>query len=323
MTQENAPVPVYYTDLVVASPPPFDLHPAAVYLFGLNSERSRRVMAQSLRTAAALLTGQDARNVDIFSLDWTAIRYVHTAALRSRLLETYSPATTNRILSALRGVLKEAWRLGYISAELYQRTIDVQNVKAETLPAGRELSQGEILALVNACKADQSPGGVRDAAIIGLLYTCGLRRAELVSLNRADFEPETGRLLVREGKGRRQRAVFVQGGALRALNDWIAVSGDQEPLFVPVLKGGKVTRRRMNAQTIYDMLKKRAAQAGVREFSPHDLRRTFVGDMLDRGVDIATVASIAGHASVETTRRYDRRPEETRKQAATRLHFPY
>lgn len=325
MAQETSLIPsrAYYPDLVITGPLPFDQHPAAVYLFSLNSERSRRVMGQALRTVAALLTGQDARTVDIFSLDWSAIRYLHTAALRTRLLEQYSPATANRTLSALRGVLKEAWRLGQMSAEAYQRAVDVQNVKAEVIPAGRELSDGEIFALVAACKADKLPGGVRDAAIIGLLYTCGLRRAELVALNRADFEREASKLLIRAGKGRKQRTAYVQGGALRALIDWLAVSGDAEPLFVPVLKGGKIARRRMSAQSIYDMLKKRARQAGVREFSPHDLRRTFVGDMLDRGVDIATVANIAGHASVDTTRRYDRRPEETKKQAAGKLHFPY
>jgi integrase len=325
MSEESSLVPsrTTYPDLVIHDPPPFDQHPAAVYLFGLTSERSRRVMGQSLRAIAGLLTGQDARTADIFTLNWSALRYPHTAALRTRLLEQYSPASTNRILSGLRGVLKEAWRLGQMSAEAYQRAVDVPNVKAETIPAGRELADGEIFALVAACKADSSPAGVRDASIIGLLYTCGLRRAELVALSHADFEPETGKLLIRAGKGRKQRTVFVQGGALRALTDWAAVSGDGEPLFVPVLKGGRIARRRMNAQSIYDMLKRRARQAGVREFSPHDLRRTFVGDMLDRGVDIATVANIAGHASVDTTRRYDRRPEETKKQAAGKLHFPY
>jgi len=312
-----------YTDLVIYDPPPLDQHPAAVYLYGLNSERSRRVMAQSLRAIAALLTGQDAQTVDILRLNWSAIGYPHTAALKTRLLESYSPATANRILSALRGVLKEAWRLGQMSAESYQRAVDVQNVKSETLPAGRELSQGELLALVSACKADRSPAGIRDAAIIGLLYTCGLRRAELVALDRSDFDPATGKLAVRAGKGRKQRMVYVQGGALCALTDWLAAVGDSLPLFVPVRKDGRITRRRMNPQSIYDMLKKRARQSGVSEFSPHDLRRTFVGDMLDRGVDIATVASIAGHASVDTTRRYDRRPEETKRQAAGKLHFPY
>jgi integrase len=168
---------------------------------------------------------------------------------------------------------------------------------------------------------------VRDAAIIGLLYTCGLRRAELVALDVDDVDTETGRLLVRAGKGRKQRTVYAQGGALRALLDWIAQRAiripENGPLFVPVLKGKKITPRRMNPQSIYDMLKKRATASGVKDFSPHDMRRTFVGEMLDRGVDIATVANIAGHASVDTTRRYDRRPEETKKRAAEKLHFPY
>ncbi len=313
-----------------APPLPLDRHPAAVYLASLTSERSRRVMHQALRSIAALLTGGDPRTVDILLLDWGALRYPHTAALRARLAETHSAATTNRLLSALRGVLKEAWRLGYLSAEDYQRAVDIQNIKAVTVPSGRELTDGEILALVSTCKADIAAkgrvvaAGARDAAIIGLLYTCGLRRAELVALDLSDYDPRTGRLLVRAGKGRKQRTVYVAGGAQRALHDWLALSSPfGAPLFTPIYKSGKVTARRMTAQSIYDMLKKRAARAGVDDFSPHDFRRTFVGEMLERGVDIATVANIVGHSSVDTTRRYDRRPEEVKKKAASKLHFPY
>jgi integrase len=313
-----------YPDLIEHYQPPIDQNPAAVYLYSLASEKSRRVMTQALRTVASLLTGQDARNADILGIRWSAVRYPHTAAIRARLSEIYSPATANRTLSALRGVLKEAWRLGQMTAEDYQRAIDIQNIKGETVPAGRELSTGEILALVNICKSDTTPAGVRDAAIIGLLYTCGLRRAELVALDVSDFDSDSGRLLVRSGKGRKQRTVYVQGGALRALVDWRTASGQASgPLFVPILKGNRITPRRMNAQSIYDMLKKRAIESGVKDFSPHDMRRTFVGEMLERGVDIATVANIAGHASVDTTRRYDRRPEEVKKRAANKLHFPY
>lgn len=320
----NLPAVSDVSDLVMTERAPLGRHPAVVYLAALTSERSRRVMHQALRTIAALLTGQDAKTADILAVNWAALRYPHTAAIRSHLAEEFSAATTNRLLSALRGVLKEAWRLGYMSADDYQRAIDVKNVRAETVPAGRELSQGEILALLEACKQDAAPAGVRDAAILGLLYTCGLRRAELVALDVDDFDPDSGKLIVRAGKGRKQRTVYVQGSALQALTDYIETTDRQSgPLFVPILKGNRITERRMKAQSIYDMLKKRADQAGVKDFSPHDFRRTFVGDMLDRGVDIVTVANIAGHASVDTTRRYDRRPEETKKKAATRLHFPY
>lgn len=313
-----------YPDLLLSHLPPLDTNPAAVYLYRLTSDRSRAVMAQSLRLVAALLTGQDTHTADILALRWEAVRYPHTIAVRTRLADLYRPATANRILSALRGVLKEAWRLGLMSAEDYHRAADVGSIRGETVPAGRELSTGELLALVTACKADRTPAGVRDAAIIGLLYTGGLRRAEIVALDTDDCDADTGRLLVRAGKGRKQRTVFAQGGALRALLDWLALRGDEPgALFVPVNKGGRLTPRRLSAQAIYDLLKKRAGEAGVKDFSPHDLRRTFVGEMLERGVDIATVASIAGHSSVDTTRRYDRRPEETKKKAAARLHFPY
>jgi site-specific recombinase XerD len=320
----NTPGPKFPVLKALATLQPLDENPAAVYLASLASERSRRVMEQSLRIMAAMLTGQDEQTVNVLLLNWGAVRYQHSAALRARLLQRYSPSTANRALSGLRGVLKEAWRLEQMSAEDYQRAVDVRNISAETLPAGRELTQGEIAALVESCKADESPAGARDAATLGLLYTCGLRRAELVGLDVADVDMDSGKLLVRAGKGRKQRAVFVQGGALRAVAAWLRQRGGFDgPLFMPVLKSGRIVVRRLNPQSVYDMVKRRALLAGVSDFSPHDFRRTFVGDMLERGVDIATVANIAGHASVDTTRRYDRRPEEVKKKAAKTLHFPY
>jgi site-specific recombinase XerD len=95
------------------------------------------------------------------------------------------------------------------------------------------------------------------------------------------------------------------------------------PLRLPIVKGGKIKAHRMTDQAVHIALKKRARQARVKAFPPHDLRRTFASVMLDAGADISTVQKMMGHADPSTTARYDRHGEETKRKAASLLHFPY
>jgi site-specific recombinase XerD len=80
---------------------------------------------------------------------------------------------------------------------------------------------------------------------------------------------------------------------------------------------------RLTPQAVLVILERRAGAAGVAHFSPHDLRRTFISELLDTGADLATVRALAGHARVETTAGYDRRGEQAKRRAAEMLHFPY
>lgn len=294
--------------------------PVAVYLAQL-APNSRRAVRNDLNRIAAILSNGAA---DLRGIPWHRVRYEHVSAIRQRLAEEYAPASANRMLSSLRGVLRESWNLGLLTAEEYQRAIHVKPVKGSRLPAGRALTAGEIRTLFRTCAEDPRPAGVRDAALLAVLYGAGVRRAEAVQLDLADFEPETGAVRVRSGKGNKDRLTYVQGLGCNAVEAWVDVRGREAgPLFVPIHRSGRIQRRRMREQSVYDILKRRAEAAGVPPFSPHDLRRSFAGDLLDAGADISTVQQLLGHASVITTQRYDRRGEATKRRAAGLLHVPY
>jgi site-specific recombinase XerD len=309
--------------------------PATVYLARLTSTESRRAMATSLELLAELLVdGQPADRTErarrrqastplAIAVPWHELRYGHTQALRSWLAEHCSPAAANRHLAALRGVLREAWRLGLMNGEDLARAVDLASVPGSSLPAGRYVEDGEIRRLVAACLADDSPGGRRDAAVLAALFAGGLRRAEVVALDVDDYDAPTGRLTV-TGKGRRQRRSALPAGGRRAMAAWLHLRGlDEGPLFCPVDKAGRVTLRRLSTQAVYALVDRRARAAGVGHLSPHDGRRTFASDLFDAGVDAVQVQGLMGHASLLTTGGYDRRPELARLAAVERLHFPY
>ncbi len=318
---------------VVAAPAPHqaDRHPALVYLAAL-AAGSRRTMRQALDVIAGLLTGGRATHL---TLPWHHLEYAHTAAVRAALAEHYAPASANKMLAALRGVLTEAWRLGYMPAEARARAADLKPVRGDnTIPAGRELTAGELRALLEACAADPSPAGVRDGAIFALCYGAGLRRAEAVRADVAHVDPQTGDVRVR-GKGQKWRVTYARGGAADVLRAWLRVRGDAPGRrLLPVSQTGAIiaTRRlpggaeapaSLSERAVYLRLKARALEAGVKPFSPHDCRRTYAGDLLDAGADLNTVKELLGHANVQTTSKYDRRGERVKRDAADLLHFPH
>lgn len=306
-------------------------NPALVYLASL-APSGRRTMRGKLESVCELLTGKR----DLLLVPWHLLRYEHVAALRSRLEErALAPASINATLYALRGVAKAAWNLELMGADDYGRIKNVAPVRGSRLPAGRSLSSGELVSLLDACEHGQHPqgrhtqqshttSGVRDAALLAVLYSGGLRRSEVAELRLEDYDITQGALKVR-GKGNKERLVYLFGAASDALADWLDLRGHHAgALFQPVRKNGVIYKDgKVTDSAIYKSLRKRALQANVKSFSPHDLRRTFVSDLLERGADIVTVQQLAGHASVSTTARYDRRGEETKKKAAHSLHLPY
>ena len=309
-------------------------HPVLAYLASLGSKRTQRTMLSDLaRIAAVWLAIPDgeyfalapaARRRLVLDVPWQTLRKPHTDAIRAKLMNLdYSPGTANRMLAALRGVLKKCWEQELISAEDYHRARSVEAVKGSRQPAGRDLQYVERQALFEVCSNDPTPAGARDAAILACA-DAGLRRAEIAGLDVDSYNLDTHKLHVR-GKGNKDRTVpIVSDGMRQALADWLAVRGmEAGPLFWPINKAGKITPRRMTHQAIYNVLKKRGAEAKTKDFTPHDLRRTLVGDLLDAGADISTVQKIMGHANPATTARYDRRSARAQEQAMGLRNTPY
>lgn len=319
-------------------------NPAFAYLASL-SEGSRRAMRQALASIVLLASGEEmpklkrgeaegVQNGLIASFGWHQLTPAHVTAIRGALAEKFAHKTANKTLAALRGTIRQSWRAGYIDAETMQRMIDFKPVPGQNASqaVGRSLTAGELMMLINECRADSSPAGVRDMAIIAVAYFGGLRRSEIATINVEDYNVDTAVLTV-TGKRNKTRTVPVPL-ASDEINAWLEIRGQHNgPMFVSVERGGvkksgdwwgyKLGETAITDQAIYTIFQKRAEDAGVKKFSPHDMRRTFVSDMLDAGVDLGTASAMAGHANPATTARYDRNTERRKDAAARKMTKPW
>jgi len=295
--------------------------PARVYVAGLAGD-GHRTMTACLQAIATWVSDGSA---DIDTLPWASLRFSHTTAIRAALARAvsegrYAPATANKHLAALRGTLKAAWRLGMMETDDYLRAVDLRPISGSRLPAGRNVEQCELASLLACCRDDDSPAGIRDAAVIGLAYLSGARRAELVALHVADVDTEPAAIRV-VGKGGKQRLVPLSPTVGPLLEAWMALRGEVPgPLFCRIDRSGNLRfGHTLTGEAIRQILARRSLAAGVAAISPHDLRRTYAGDLLDAGADLPAVQQLMGHASPSTTSRYDRRGDKARRSAAERL----
>lgn len=258
---------------------------------------TRKAMRGALnRIAGVLDEGKDAE-----TYPWHELRYDDVRAIPAMLAdEELEPATINKALSALRGVLEVAWRSGAIPDEEYRR-IDIENVRGGGLPSGRALAPDEVDA-VAASLPNVSP---EDAALLAVLLSAGLRRVEAVKLVREDYDPATGRLTA-YGKGRKKRSIPVGTRWRAAIEAWRET-----------LHAGAVMFN-MNRRQVSYVVECFCTNNGLKPFTPHDLRRTFATHIC-RVADIAVAQRLLGHANMQTTGIYDRRGEEVEDKAVKDL----
>jgi len=189
-------------------------NPAETYLMSL-AAGSRRTMAQALRVVAKVIEPASTAA----TLDWTRVSYGDVARVRAALSERYSPNMANKVLAALRGVMKATFRLGLIDSDSLTRALDVRRVRGGRITRGRSLDTDEIARLIAVCDRFTAIG-VRNAAIIAVGFSCGLRRAEIVALDVADVLEDGAALRVR-GKGNKERLVYTSNSTREHIAAWL------------------------------------------------------------------------------------------------------
>jgi len=305
--------------------------PYRIYLDSLDSETSRATMRGCLDKIARMILEQESEPLP-HDLDvtgecraWWILRYPHTTRIRANLIADdhgWSYSYINKHLVALRRILKECWRLGLMTAEEYQRATDLPSLSGSREQTGRSIHEDELVAILRACAAEVGPAGVRNAAVVAVLRSTGMRRAEAANALIERYDPGERSLRI-IGKRNKERKVFIVPTAVPTLDRWLSLLGARKgPIFRSIDKWGNIGQRGMTPTAIGDIVEKVQTAAGVPPLDPHDFRRTYAGDLLDAGVDLATVQKLMGHASPVTTARYDRRPERTLRDASDRLSLP-
>ncbi|MBO7664387.1 tyrosine-type recombinase/integrase [Candidatus Saccharibacteria bacterium] len=187
------------------------------------------------------------------------------------------------------------------------------------------LTVDEVERLLNQIDLS-TESGLRDRAIIELLYSGGLRVSELINLNRDSINLERREFVVR-GKGSKDRPIFISEAAADRVAEYLGARSDSLPaLFLNNSKNtGTVdtsgNHRRLTARSVERIIEKYARMAGItKHVSPHTLRHSFATDLLMNGADLRSVQSLLGHADVSTTQIYTHVTDQHLKEIHDKFH---
>lgn len=302
------------------------------YLLDLNAAHSRNTQIQSFKRATKYLpylmpptVAEQVPEPELWEyIPWDDLTYEDVQFLKVRLKEDYKPATVNVTLAAVRKVIEHAFRLGLVPNETLARIKQVNDVENHTLPSGRHIEFTEIQAMFyEASQSENKTRRHRDLAILTLLYGTGMRRSEVAKLQIADYTPRMGQFHLKATKRGKERKVYITGAAKRYVDQWLEIRGLEDGAFFwRCHKSGKLITEGITSQSVYNMVKHWAKKAELTNIEPHSFRRTYIGELLDAGVDIATIAQNVGHANINTTSRYDRRGERAQIESAKKVTLP-
>ena len=256
------------TPLVNVSPLNDVQAPVVLYLERL-APSSRQTMRYVLQDAADRLGVED---VTIDEFPWHQLQPGHITALVAALrADGYAPNTSSLYVNAIRGVMNQAWQQSLITQDHLLKIRAVKAGGGTRLSKGRNLRRTLIRELMDVCAADPRPQGLRDAAIIAILYGSGMRKSESVNLELSQINVAERSLQVM-GKGNKELIKFAPAWAFEKLEAWLAFRrahlpegvDDDDFLFNRIRRGNHITRERITKHAIYYIAKQRGKHFGKR-----------------------------------------------------------
>jgi len=231
--------------------------------------------------------------------------------------QNLSSASIHRKISTVRSLFLF---LRQSNPELKDPTARLE-LKARKRPLPKTLSREKMLAIIEGPDV-KTPVGLRDRAILELLYACGLRVSELTGLRRSDLRLEEDQIRVR-GKGGKERIVPVGKSAKNWLENYLAgaylelnLGLEAEEVFL----AGTKPPRPLTRQEVWELVKKYGRQAGVGRISPHYFRHSFATHLLEGGMNLRSVQTLLGHQDISTTQIYTHVEEQRLVEAHKKFH---
>ncbi len=285
------------------------------------SENTRRAYAQDLRDCAHFLARHSGEvDPDVSELPEGAA-YVARKLLpngqgmanalvigyRSYLGEKgRAPATVNRRLAAVRSLVKAARLFGIVTWKLEVSSVRSRSYRDTSGPGLKGFKR-----MMAKARADDTAKGVRDRAILRLLWDLALRRSEVVGLDVEDVDLERGRLMV-HGKGRGEPELMtLPDGTKAALGRWLEVRGEHDGALFTNFDRASKGDGRLSGTSVYRMVCQRGEDADVKDVRPHGIRHAAITHALDKfDGDVRTVSKFSRHRDVRVLMTYDDNRED-------------
>jgi integrase/recombinase XerD len=263
------------------------------------ADNTRTAYSRDLRRYLVFLQKTGDRGLE--TGDWSKVSLSHLQAFLASLRDAgLAPRSIARAISALRSFHR------FLAAEGYVRSdpTSLLRVPRVSRPLPNVLSTDEVERLLKTPDASK-PRGLRDRAMLELLYATGLRVSELLSAPLTALDPTVGFIRCL-GKGAKERIVPVGSSALQWLKEYLtrgrpSLAAKQDTPFLFLGRDG----RRLTRQAFWKSIRSYAGKAGIlKRITPHTLRHSFATHLLERGADLRSVQLMLGHADISTTQIY-------------------